>query len=247
MAVEAATKISELNPLWPLGTDPKSEGDQHLRLLKSVLQSTTGGALSDINLLVKTTSGTYTKPTGLKLLEVWTVGGGGDGANLTVSIASNAKVSGGGGGGGVAAIVLKAADLASSQAYTVGSGGGTSIFAATLQGGGGANGTASANSPAAATAAGGAAGSGTGGTLNLSGQRGGYGVANAHGIALQYCGDGGGNFFASPSTGKYIGSGVGTAGNFPGGGGSGCGTRNVDGAMTGGAGAAGCIILKEHF
>lgn len=38
MGVESATKISQLNPAWPLGSDPKSEGDNHLRLIKDVLQ-----------------------------------------------------------------------------------------------------------------------------------------------------------------------------------------------------------------
>lgn len=39
MGVETATKISQLNAAWPPGTDNKSEGDNHLRLIKSVLQS----------------------------------------------------------------------------------------------------------------------------------------------------------------------------------------------------------------
>jgi hypothetical protein len=39
MPVENASTIAELNPLWPLGTDPKEEGDDHLRLLKDVMQS----------------------------------------------------------------------------------------------------------------------------------------------------------------------------------------------------------------
>lgn len=39
MTVETATKISQLNALYPPGTDPKSEGDDHLRLIKSVLQA----------------------------------------------------------------------------------------------------------------------------------------------------------------------------------------------------------------
>lgn len=38
MTVETATKISELVATNPPGSDPKSEGDNHLRLLKGVLQ-----------------------------------------------------------------------------------------------------------------------------------------------------------------------------------------------------------------
>jgi hypothetical protein len=39
MGLEAATNIDELNPAWPLGSDPVAEADNHLRLIKSVLQS----------------------------------------------------------------------------------------------------------------------------------------------------------------------------------------------------------------
>lgn len=39
MGLEIATLISELNQNWPLGTDGKSEGDDHLRLIKKVLQA----------------------------------------------------------------------------------------------------------------------------------------------------------------------------------------------------------------
>src|SRR5574340_1244567 len=40
MTVETATYISDFNTAKPDETDPKSEGDNHLRLIKSVLQST---------------------------------------------------------------------------------------------------------------------------------------------------------------------------------------------------------------
>ena len=39
MGIETGTKIADLNALWPLGSDPKSQGDDHLRLIKSILQS----------------------------------------------------------------------------------------------------------------------------------------------------------------------------------------------------------------
>lgn len=38
MGLESGTSISDLNPNWPLGTDPKSQGDDHIRLIKQVLQ-----------------------------------------------------------------------------------------------------------------------------------------------------------------------------------------------------------------
>jgi hypothetical protein len=39
MPIESATYIDQLNAAWPLPTDPISEGDNHLQLIKGVLQS----------------------------------------------------------------------------------------------------------------------------------------------------------------------------------------------------------------
>lgn len=39
MGLESGDKISDLNPLWPLGSDPKSQGDDHIRLIKKVMQT----------------------------------------------------------------------------------------------------------------------------------------------------------------------------------------------------------------
>jgi hypothetical protein len=39
MTVETSTTISGLNAALPAGTDPKTEGDNHMRLLKAVLQA----------------------------------------------------------------------------------------------------------------------------------------------------------------------------------------------------------------
>lgn len=39
MPVESASTIADLNALWPLGSDPVKEGDDHLRLIKEVLQA----------------------------------------------------------------------------------------------------------------------------------------------------------------------------------------------------------------
>lgn len=45
MPLETGTTISDLDTTWPLSSDPVSSGDDHIRLLKSVLQSQfTGGA-----------------------------------------------------------------------------------------------------------------------------------------------------------------------------------------------------------
>lgn len=38
MPLETGDTIAELNPAWPLGSDPKSQGDDHIRLVKDVMQ-----------------------------------------------------------------------------------------------------------------------------------------------------------------------------------------------------------------
>src|SRR4051812_38508920 len=40
MPLETSTFINGLTASWPIAADPKSQGDDHLRLIKSVLQST---------------------------------------------------------------------------------------------------------------------------------------------------------------------------------------------------------------
>lgn len=40
MALESASYISGLNPAWPAGSDSYHQGDDHIRLIKSVLRTT---------------------------------------------------------------------------------------------------------------------------------------------------------------------------------------------------------------
>ena len=44
MGIESATYVSGLDRSWPLGSEEISAGDEHIRLIKSVLQSTFPGA-----------------------------------------------------------------------------------------------------------------------------------------------------------------------------------------------------------
>jgi hypothetical protein len=39
MGLENPTYIEDLNATWPLGTDPRSEGDDHIRNIKAALQA----------------------------------------------------------------------------------------------------------------------------------------------------------------------------------------------------------------
>lgn len=43
MGLEVADRIDELNAAWPLGTDPKNEGDDHLRIIKASVQGSFPG------------------------------------------------------------------------------------------------------------------------------------------------------------------------------------------------------------
>ncbi len=65
MTVETASYISQLDPTYPAAGDPKSEGDNHLRLLKTVLKTqfpnfgtnAITATAAEVNYLVGVTSG----------------------------------------------------------------------------------------------------------------------------------------------------------------------------------------------
>jgi hypothetical protein len=68
MGIETSTTIQGLNGTWPLGTDPRSEGDNHLRLTKTVLKN----VFDDSNgnaLLFKVIGIRFSKSTGYQSLE----------------------------------------------------------------------------------------------------------------------------------------------------------------------------------
>lgn len=67
--VEVATKISELVATNPPGSDPKSEGDNHLRLIKAVLQD----VFDDSGATIKTTL-PIESPAGAKFVDFSTTG-----------------------------------------------------------------------------------------------------------------------------------------------------------------------------
>lgn len=65
MPVENPTYIDGLEPDWPLGSDPESAGDDHLRLIKKAIQNT----LPNFNSAVTITSGEINTFHGLSFLE----------------------------------------------------------------------------------------------------------------------------------------------------------------------------------
>lgn len=78
MTVEAATYINDLQPVNPPSTDPVSQGDDHLRLIKQVLQNTIIGASRQWQIpsaVAISTTGPITKANGESTIYVSTAGG----------------------------------------------------------------------------------------------------------------------------------------------------------------------------
>lgn len=71
MALETATFISDLNALNPTSTDPKSQGDDHLRLLKSTIKA----SFPNISGAVNATHAELNLMAGLDSAPVESVGG----------------------------------------------------------------------------------------------------------------------------------------------------------------------------
>jgi hypothetical protein len=78
MSLETATYLADLQPANPPSTDPTSQGDDHLRLIKQVLQTTFPGGSRTYPVpttLAKTTNYTIVKNDGEGVIYVSTAGG----------------------------------------------------------------------------------------------------------------------------------------------------------------------------
>lgn len=191
-----------------------------------------GGGFS--NLVVFTTSGTWTVPSGVTKAKVTVVGGGGGGS----AGSSGSQTGGAGGGGGAAIKIFTGLSGGGTLTVTVGNGGaagtgtaagssGTSssiVGPSTVSATGGAGGTGRANR-------GGAGGIGSGGDLNIGGGGGGGGI--------NFGSSGGG-----PNGGSSIlgggGNGGGNGRAYGGGGGGG----NAESPTAAGNGADGVVIIE---
>jgi len=203
----------------------------------NLLQIGTSGGIKTIgaynNIQSFTSSGTWTKPTGVSTVYVQVWGGGGGGGN-----GAGNQGGGGGGGGGYSAGLVS---VSGNVTVTVGSGGGAgaaggnSSFAgsSTLTGNGGGGGSSIGTA--------GTGGTGTGGTVNLSGATGGVGEGSDGGGG----GSGGGSPFGGAGGGGGPGANAsnpstnGGPGGAPGGGGGGA----SENGGTGGSGGAGLVIV----
>jgi len=176
-----------------------------------------------------TSSGTWTKPSGIRLAMVEVIGGGGGGGSSTSSV----NTAGGGGGGGAYARKLFDVSSVSSVSVTIGSGGasqgagGASVFSTVTANGGGAGkgGNTGGGWSDTATA--------TGGDINVKGTRGAEKInANVGGI-------GGASYFGSSDV-TNTGSDTVTV--------YGAGGWGADGSLdaNGAAGASGIVIVTEY-
>lgn len=144
------------------------------------------GAITEVNIQVFTSNGTYTPTPGMKYCIVEVQGGGGGGAGMpTTPPAQGTTVplaGGSGGGGGYARKVLSASSVGPSQVVTVGLGGtgglagdnagsagGTTSFGSILSANGGGGGGTWIASPLAQFSNCGLGGTATGGDINITG------------------------------------------------------------------------------
>lgn len=160
-----------------------------------------GGGFS--NMQVFTSPGTWTNPGDVEKVKVTVVGGGGGGGNCNSIPGPQAKQrQAGGGGGGGAAIEVIPFPSGTNVAVTVGGESGTSSFGAYVSATGGTTGASISNVNSSVLAAG---GTGSGGTINLPGQVGGYADAawgnNDGGDSL--IGHGGYHVLAGPGPVSY--------------------------------------------
>lgn len=206
---------------------------------------------------------TWTKPAGLKyvVVEVQAGGGGGGGADSDSS-SGYYEAGGGGGGGGYSKKTITAATLGSTETVTIGAGGAGGTTGTT----GGTGETSSFGSHSIATGgsggyrsdasgyygAGALGGVGSSGDINIYGNSGetGDGSLSGNGGGMggnSFLGSGGRNSDNADSKGLY---GTGDSGIIYGGGGGGAFSvygGSYAGDKTGGAGAAGIVIVTEFY
>lgn len=175
---------------------------------------------------------TWTKPTGLRYINVKVQGAGGNGANSTGSVTG-----GGGGGGAYTEKNIPASSLGSTETVTIGAAGvgsGNTSFGSHCTAGNGTNASGATN---------GTGGTATGGDININGQDGEAGNA---GTPALNAGSGGNSYLGK--AGVRGGNQTGTFGSANGqngflGGGGGGATSATDGSPTGTGGIGGIAFV----
>lgn len=202
-------------------------------------------------------TGTYTPTSGMVYCQIECIGGGGGGGGAPATGAGQVSVGAGGGAGEYARGVFSSGTIGASQSVTIGGGGGgnsgtsgsnggdTSVGSTVISALHGIGGSvAGAAATAVSTGALGGTG-GTGGTFRTAGcpgwgSNGGFNV-NTWGVS----GQGGQSVYGTAGRGRGIGVNGDAALGF-GAGGAGSLQGTSAGALTGGAGSAGIVIVTEY-
>lgn len=213
-----------------------------------------GGGISEVNVQVFTTSGTYTPTSGMVYCWAQLVGGGGGGGGASVDGGAVSPAGSGGGAGLYASKVFSSATIGTSQTITVGAGGAGGIAAADGSSGtatsigallsvdGGVNGQYMRTSgPVQEGGDGGQASTGTYDYASFGGG-GGYAI-NVGGAVVS--GAGGASLLSPGGKARGVAA-DGVPGGGYGGGGSG-GVAAVGVPATGGAGDNGVVIITEYI
>jgi len=229
------------------------------------------GGVTDVNMVVVTSTSTYTPTSGTKFFLVYCTGAGGGGGGSRQNDSSGRIAGGSGGGGGTAIKVYDATEMGATAAITIGSGGtgsaglsgadggtgGNTTFnpagtGATLTGNGGTGG-ASVTTDGSNVGFSGNGGSASGGDVNVTGQSPALGLDQVASSTTTGGGcqasQGGDSFWGGGGARIYQSSAGGsTNGNngSQGGGGSGSTSVNQTSDRTGGTGGNGIVVIMEY-
>ena len=246
---------------------PVTEWANNLFNLLSVAHNDDGSLKGGVleNVRIYTADDTWTKPAGLRFVEVEVVGGGGAGGRRVFNSTAGWTVAGaGGGGGGYSSKKILAADLADTETVKVGAAGASSVAVTSDSGGeswfgtdsttnhlkatGGGGAAAAGTTTGTASESGGAGGVATGGDMNINGQNGKTSVAIGNNVPSTTAGDGGDSHLGSG--GKGLNGATGQIGAPPiGYGAGGAGIMGAAGNATapGDSGTQGVVIVREYF